>query len=452
MLRTTERRRTAKAGLRHRGLQVAMGATAAALLAPLFAPVAGAETISDPVPAGGLAAVGPIDPAHGFPVWYEDKGDPATGLAPVRLELCLTDPLCLAASDETWNRFWPVSVPGNFPEEAFWWSGEAEIDRPVGKRARLILAQEAAFGLEVPQEKQQVSFARLRIRVDGLVLGATYTVTHPYGVERFVAEDDGKGGGEINYTEDFGCFDTPCTETSFGRAMNGRVGPFLRWDTGAPAGYVGDPNIPHRVVGSPYDTNFFRVEGPNVGGPGVNVVQTNLFSVQGKIAGPEAPYTDVAPSNQFFNEIMWLKNQGITTGYPDGTFRPVQPVNRDAMAAFLYRMAGSPDVTPPAESPFNDVTVDNQFYEEISWLAEKDITTGFDDGGFHPVEPINRDVMAAFLFRWNALFGTVEVPADLTPQTSPTLPDNHRPHPGRPTDVGRPDGVWPRPLFGVGSG
>ena len=37
-------------------------------------------------------------------------------------------------------------------------------------------------------------------------------------------------------------------------------------------------------------------------------------------------------------------------------FRPLQPVNRDAMAAFLYRMAGEPEVTLPENSPFTDVT------------------------------------------------------------------------------------------------
>ena len=28
----------------------------------------------------------------------------------------------------------------------------------------------------------------------------------------------------------------------------------------------------------------------------------------------------------------------ISTGWPDGTYRPVTPVARDAMAAFIYRM------------------------------------------------------------------------------------------------------------------
>lgn len=40
-------------------------------------------------------------------------------------------------------------------------------------------------------------------------------------------------------------------------------------------------------------------------------------------------------------EIEWMRARGITTGWSDGTFRPNAAVNRDAMAAFFYRFAGS---------------------------------------------------------------------------------------------------------------
>lgn len=105
-------------------------------------------------------------------------------------------------------------------------------------------------------------------------------------------------------------------------------------------------------------------------------------------------------TSQFYREISWLAEQGISTGYPDGTFRPVQPVNRDAMAAFLYRLAGSPDYTPPAATPFSDVPPTSQFYKEITWLASKGITTGYGDYTYRPLQPVNRDAMAAFLYRF----------------------------------------------------
>lgn len=121
-----------------------------------------------------------------------------------------------------------------------------------------------------------------------------------------------------------------------------------------------------------------------------------------------SPFADVSSSQQFYMEMAWLADKKITEGWknPDGSvsFRPLTPINRDAMAAFLYRDAGSPEFTPPATSPFTDVAVGQQFYKEMAWLAASGISTGWDNGNgtksFQPTTPINRDAMAAFLYRY----------------------------------------------------
>lgn len=108
-------------------------------------------------------------------------------------------------------------------------------------------------------------------------------------------------------------------------------------------------------------------------------------------------YVDMATTG-FSNEIEWLTAVRIATGWPDGTFQPSRPVARDAMAAFLYRAAGSPAFTP-ARQTFRDVTPVTQFYKEIEWAAARGITRGYGDGTFRPLDPITRDAMAAFLYR-----------------------------------------------------
>lgn len=109
-------------------------------------------------------------------------------------------------------------------------------------------------------------------------------------------------------------------------------------------------------------------------------------------------------SNPFRVEIQWLADKGVTTGYPDGTYRPLQSINRDAMAAFLYRMAGSPSYSPPTKSPFIDVSTKQQFYKEMAWVASRGISTGWSNGNgtasYRPLTPISRDAMAAFLYRF----------------------------------------------------
>jgi serine protease len=78
------------------------------------------------------------------------------------------------------------------------------------------------------------------------------------------------------------------------------------------------------------------------------------------------------------------------------------------MAAFMYRFNGSPAYTAPGISPFADVTLQTQFYREINWLASTNISTGWDESNgtrtFRPVQPVNRDAMAAFMYRYNTAF------------------------------------------------
>ncbi|WP_425863840.1 CAP domain-containing protein [Arthrobacter sp. TWP1-1] len=123
-----------------------------------------------------------------------------------------------------------------------------------------------------------------------------------------------------------------------------------------------------------------------------------------------SPFKDVSTSQPFYKEMSWLANQGISTGWVGDngakTYRPWTPINRDAMAAFLYRMAGSPAFVAPSVSPFQDVSTSQPFYKEMSWLANQGISTGWVGANgaksYRPWTPINRDAMAAFLYRMDS--------------------------------------------------
>jgi peptidoglycan/xylan/chitin deacetylase (PgdA/CDA1 family) len=120
-----------------------------------------------------------------------------------------------------------------------------------------------------------------------------------------------------------------------------------------------------------------------------------------------SPFTDVPTSHTFYKEIAWLAGQGISKGWPGAnntaTFRPAETINRDQMAAFLYRMSGTTTYTPPAVSPFIDVPTSHTFYKEIAWMADRHISNGWPEANntasYRPAEQINRDQMAAFLYR-----------------------------------------------------
>src|SRR3954454_11288105 len=154
--------------------------------------VTAALALSAPALAG-VGTFGPADPDHGFPAWYDDGNG-------AKLALCLDGPpLCLAGVP---NPAEPASVPDNFEEEAFYWSGNAAIDSGVVS-AILVMSQEAAFANGAPAAGDQMTFGRIRIRVSGLQAGGRYTVTYPYGERTFTAAAG--PGPNINDTQDVGC-------------------------------------------------------------------------------------------------------------------------------------------------------------------------------------------------------------------------------------------------------
>jgi hypothetical protein len=146
------------------------------------------------------------------------------------------------------------------------------------------------------------------------------------------------------------------------------------------------------------------------------------------LAGPPLAFGDVPANHAFAYHMQWLSAKGVTTGYgtpPNVTFQPSAPVLREQMAAFLYRLAGEPEFDAPATSPFTDVATSHVFFTEIAWLADQGITTGYEEAGgtrtFRPSQPVLREQMAAFLFRYSG-----DWTADPEEPTFTDVPPPHR--------------------------
>ncbi|WP_409287099.1 hypothetical protein [Pseudomonas guariconensis] len=243
----------------------------------------------------------------GFAAWYQDTHGRV-------LDLCLTKAvssrvpgapgapsyMCtLLPTPGVFDDTQPIVFPSNFPDEAFWFTADAAInDAARGVNLGYVSAIEAAFGGGDPLEGDQVSFARVRIRVDVPTAG-TYIITHPYGVEVFDVATPGRRA--INMTRDIGIG----SPGNFTGALKGDIGPFLRSvngpytetnpSTGASEQFIGDPNLNEAVTGSPFNTNFVRIEGPN----GIDL-RTELFAVSGKLSTVNLP-TPLLPQRSTYS-------------------------------------------------------------------------------------------------------------------------------------------------------
>lgn len=142
-----------------------------------------------------------------------------------------------------------------------------------------------------------------------------------------------------------------------------------------------------------------------------NAMAAFLYRVAGRPAYTPTgqAFADVPPTAPFYKEIEWMHSAGLANGWraADGTltYRPLDPIGRDAMAAFLYRWKGSPAVTLPARPSFSDVPASSDFAKAIEWMRASGISTGWPDGTYRPASPVNRDAMAAFLHRASSVAG-----------------------------------------------
>ena len=107
-------------------------------------------------------------------------------------------------------------------------------------------------------------------------------------------------------------------------------------------------------------------------------------------------FSDVLPNHWAFQYINEIFNAGLTTGYPDGTYRPENPVTRAEMAVFLLNALGISPGPLPGVPSFSDI--DGHWAEiYIEELYDQNITGGYPDGTYRPENRVTRAEMAVFL-------------------------------------------------------
>ena len=110
------------------------------------------------------------------------------------------------------------------------------------------------------------------------------------------------------------------------------------------------------------------------------------------------PFTDVQPSDYYYNAVLWAVEQGITTGLNATTFGPDVTVTRGQVATFLYRAASA--AKPSTFNPFTDVKTTAYNYDAILWAYDNRITTGTSDTTFSPDAYCTRAQIVTFLYRY----------------------------------------------------
>ncbi|MFC1599594.1 S-layer homology domain-containing protein [Patescibacteria group bacterium] len=128
------------------------------------------------------------------------------------------------------------------------------------------------------------------------------------------------------------------------------------------------------------------------------VILTMLF---GQIANATVEYTlafsDVDQDTSYMTAISWMQGNGVIQGYPDGTFKPDQCVNR---AEFLKMMFLTLETNIVVEDGFagsnyyddffSDTSTDQWYWPYVEQALRDEAIEGYPDGTFKPAQCVNR--------------------------------------------------------------
>lgn len=100
-------------------------------------------------------------------------------------------------------------------------------------------------------------------------------------------------------------------------------------------------------------------------------------------------FSDVSTDHPYYQAIIYLKDQGIIQGYPDGTFRPDQGINRaDFLKMLLMPRVMASGRIAELKNCFPDVQTE-WFAPYVCLAKEEAIINGYADGYFRPNDQLS---------------------------------------------------------------
>ena len=144
--------------------------------------------------------------------------------------------------------------------------------------------------------------------------------------------------------------------------------------------------------------------------PGSAVTVKAVFAEEGTVS--ELPFEDVSVDQWFYEAVKYVYDNELMNGISATEFNPNGLLTRGTIAQVLFNLEGA---DADAAAVFDDVPADAWFADAVNWAAANNIVTGYGDGTFGPDNNITREQMAAILYRYAQFKGyDVSAKGDLT--------------------------------------
>ncbi|WP_338452579.1 S-layer homology domain-containing protein [Niallia oryzisoli] len=122
-----------------------------------------------------------------------------------------------------------------------------------------------------------------------------------------------------------------------------------------------------------------------------------LLGLLSPITSKAEGLSDISDTYTFYDEVFYLLSKNVISGFPDGTFRANETVTRGQVAIMIGRALGFNG--EPRNTQFADVNTNVTGSGYIASAVEEGIISGFPDGSYRPYEAVTRGQMAIFLNR-----------------------------------------------------
>lgn len=124
----------------------------------------------------------------------------------------------------------------------------------------------------------------------------------------------------------------------------------------------------------------------------------SVYRVQKIETLDNTPFTDVKNTSTFADAIKWVYTKKIMLGTSDNLFSPNAIATRGSVATVFYRTYGSIAQKLTNKISFKDIATSSH-KNNILWLAENKIISGYDNGLFMPANSISRGTFAMLMYK-----------------------------------------------------
>ena len=150
-----------------------------------------------------------------------------------------------------------------------------------------------------------------------------------------------------------------------------------------------------------YEIKDVLVDGVSVGAVGTYTFENikKAHTITASFSGKKTvnPFTDVDSSEWFYDNVMYVYENGLMNGTASDSFCPNSGMTRSMFVTVLYRLSGD---TGSYTGYFTDIPSGEWYENAVAWAVKNGIAGGVGDNKFAPDMGISREQLAVVLYRY----------------------------------------------------